>query len=199
MSAKKKNGGPKKRSQKPSRSLLQQGKDWFQDRHPIFRFLAGFVICMGVFYLFYNSSFYQNQLSGPLLNFQARLSNAFLHLLGHDTTVTGTTLASSEFSVNIKSGCDGLEATAILVSGILIFPVAMRLKVPGLLIGIAALFVLNLLRIAGLYLTGLYFSERVFQIMHIQGGFIIFTMISVLLWFIWMNWSTKKMQETAAS
>jgi exosortase/archaeosortase family protein len=33
----------------------------------------------------------------------------------------------------------------------------------------------NLLRIAGLYLAGLYFSDQVFEVLHIQGGFIFFT------------------------
>lgn len=174
------------------------GLPWIRDRHPIFRFLLGFIACMGLFYLFYYSSLYRQYLEGPFLNAQAQLSNGLLRAIGHDTLVNGTSIAGADFAVNIKSGCDGLEAMAILVSGIAIFPVAFRYKAPGMLWGVLLLFALNLLRIAGLYLAGLHFSEAVFEFLHIQGGFIVFTMISVLLWFIWMNWSTQKAQTAKA-
>lgn len=163
-----------------------------KDKHPIFKFLLGFIGCMAVFYLFYHSSFYKNILEEPFLNTQASLSNALLQLFGHETTASNATISSNQFSVNIKEGCDGLEAIAILVSGIMIFPAAWRLKLSGLFAGIFILLVLNILRIAGLYVIGLNFSEAVFEIFHVQGGFILFTMVSVLLWFIWMNWAVKK-------
>lgn len=168
-----------------------------KDKHPIFKFLLGFIGCMAVFYLFYNSSLYKNFLEEPFLHAQASISNGLLRLFGHDTTASGATIASSDFSVNIKEGCDGLEAIAILVSGIMIFPANWRLKLTGLGWGILTLLVLNIFRIAGLYIIGLNFSETVFEIFHVQGGFILFTMVSVVLWFIWMNWAVKKTHADA--
>lgn len=149
---------------------------------------------MALFYLFYYSSFYRNYLEGPFLNAQASISNLLLRLLGHDTAVYGASIASANFSVDIKNGCDGLEAIAILVSGILIFPVPFRLKLPGLGWGVLALLLLNILRIAGLYLVGIHLSASAFEVLHVQGGFVIFTMISVILWFVWMNWAIKDRQ-----
>ena len=178
---------------------LEAIKSWFKERHPIVSFLLAFIACMAVFYLFYYSSFYRNHLELPFLNFQANISSSILNLFGHNTNVNLTSLAGNEFSVNIKSGCDGLEAMAIFASAIIIFPAKSRLKIVGLLWGITILFILNLLRIAGLYLVGLNFSQTVFDIMHIQGGFILFTMISVLLWFIWMNWTVRKTQNLQQS
>lgn len=196
---KKNNKRNKKKGSTSGISWKDSIQNWFKDRNPVMKFLLGFVGCMVIFYLFYHSSLYKNHLEAPLLGFQANLSNVFLNLFGYETTVSDTTIAGEGFSVNIKSGCDGLEAMAILLSGILIFPTPFRLKLPGLLWGILTLFILNLLRIAGLYLTGLHFSQTVFDIFHIQGGFIIFTMISVLLWFIWMNWSFKRLQANPSS
>ena len=185
-----KKGNKKKTSFNPVKKVNR----FFKDRHPILKFMAGFIGCMVLFYLFYYSDFYKNILEGPFLNAQAKISNLFLLLLGHDTVVDNTIIASNEFAVDIKNGCDGLEAIAILVSGIAIFPAALNLKLRGILWGVVTLFILNLLRIAGLYLIGLNFSPTVFEIMHIQGGFILFTMISVVLLFIWINWATKKSQ-----
>lgn len=190
----------KKKSQKKgnqknsSLNLATAINQFFIDRHPILKFLLGFIGCMVLFYLFYYSAFYKNILEEPFLQAQAKISNLFLRLLGHDTVVDRAIISSNEFAVNIKNGCDGLEAIAILLSGILIFPASMRLKLQGMLWGVVTLFILNLLRIAGLYLIGLYFSPTVFEIMHVQGGFILFTMISVILLFIWINWAVKKSQ-----
>ena len=180
-------------------NILQEVRNWFTDRAPVVKFLLGFMVCLLLFYAFYYSSFYRNYLEVPFLNLQATISNLLLNALGYSTEVVETTILGGGFSVNIKGGCDGLEAMAILVSGILIFPISFRLKIPGLLVGVLLLLLLNLLRIAGLYMAGFHFSQAVFDILHIQGGFIIFTMISVLFWFIWMNWSLKQLQKTTAT
>ncbi len=182
---------PSKKKTVPKAAPFSLGRavnSMLKDRHPILKFLLGFIGCMALFYLIYFSSFYQNRLEMPMLYVQASVGNGLLHLLGHDTKVVGAAIASDNFSVDIKNGCDGLEAIAILVSGILIFPASGRQKARGLLWGVGTLMVLNLIRIAGLYLAGLYFSKMVFEVLHVQGGFIIFTMISVLLLFTWMNW-----------
>lgn len=167
---------------------------WLKDKHPVLKFLLGFTGCMAVFYIFYHSSLYRNFIEAPFLNILANISNGILQLLGHNTEVAGALIFSKSFSVDIRNGCDGLEAIAIFVSGILIFPVPFRRKVPGLAYGILTLMVLNLLRIAGLYLIGLNFSPTVFEVFHVQGGFIIFTMISVILLFAWMNWAMRQPQ-----
>jgi len=197
MSAKKKNKSKKKVPQQ--QGVSQRIQAWFQERNPILKFLLGFVACLGVFYLFYYSGLYRNYLEGPFLNAQANISNALLRLMGQKTAVVGSTISSDEFSVNVKNGCDGLEAIAIFVSGILIFPVAMRYKLKGLAWGIPLLLIANMLRIAGLYLSGRYFSREVFDILHIQGGFILFTLLSVICWFIWMNWATSKTKKSIAT
>lgn len=172
----------------PSWSLRQTVQSALKDKHPVLKFLLGFVGCMAIFYLMYFSSFYQNQLEYPITQAQAGLGNGLLHLLGYDTKAVGAAIGSNDFSIDIKNGCDGLEAIAILVSGILIFPATKRQKAKGLLWGIGTLLLLNIVRIAGLFVVGLNFSKQVFDIMHVQGGFIVFTLISVLILFTWMNW-----------
>lgn len=172
----------------PSWSLRQTVQSALKDKHPVLKFLLGFVGCMAIFYLMYFSSFYQNQLEYPITQAQAGLGNGLLHLMGYDTKAVGAAIGSNDFSIDIKNGCDGLEAIAILVSGILIFPATKRQKAKGLLWGIGTLLLLNIVRIAGLFVVGLNFSKQVFDIMHVQGGFIVFTLISVLILFTWMNW-----------
>lgn len=200
MSDKKRKQPPKKQEvpKAAAFSLTQSVRSAFKDKHPILQFLLGFVGCMALFYLIYFSSFYQNQIERPIVVAQANIANGLLHLFGYHTTVMGSAIGSDNFSVDIQNGCDGLEAIAILVSGILIFPASRRQKGKGLLWGVGILVILNLLRIAGLYLAGVYFSKMVFDLLHVQGGFIIFTLISVVILFTWMNWVMTKNTQPAA-
>ncbi|MBI1226578.1 MAG: hypothetical protein GC192_15200 [Bacteroidetes bacterium] len=191
----------KKKSKHPSKNIaanpIQVSPSSLKQKLSFLKFLAAFVISMGLFYFFYYSDFYTNTIEVSFMNAQASLGNFLLHLIRQDTVVNGYTISGNGFSIDIKKGCDGLEAMAILASGIIIFPTSVRLKVPGLVFGIIALFLLNLLRIAGLYMIGKNCSNDFFEIMHFQGGFIIFTAIGVLFLLSWMNWTTTKSLKAA--
>lgn len=158
----------------------------------LLKFFGFFALAMIVFYVIYYSSFYANHINGPLLNFQAKVSNVLLTVLGQGTSVDGDVIYSDDFRVSIKGGCDGVEATALYICAVLVFPlIAFRQKIPGLLWGVGILFVLNIFRIAGLYLSGRYWPEA-FDFLHLHGGVVIFTIISIALWMIWVNRVTRK-------
>ena len=120
-----------------------------------------------------------------------------LNLIGQDTQVSRDVIYSDEFRVSIKGGCDGVEATALYICAVLVFPlISMRKKVSGLLWGVAILFVLNIFRISGLYLSGKYWPEA-FDFLHLHGGVVIFTIISIVLWMVWVSRVTRKKQTDA--
>lgn len=169
--------------------------DKWNKQSPAIRFLILFVIVMVLFYFFYYSPLYENYLMNPLLNTQARISNVFLNILGQDTKVFGDIISSDDFSVSIKGGCDGVEATALFLVAILVFPLSFKLKWPGILLGLAVLSVLNIIRIAGLYLAGIYWPAA-FEFLHLHGGVVVFTLIAIMLWMIWINWALKQKIKT---
>ena len=161
-------------------------KIWWQAKSPISRFLIGFIGLMLAFYIFYYSPIYESYIMDPLLSVQAKFSNAILNAMGFDTDSSGDIIAGSDFRVSIKNGCDGIEAPALYICAILAFPfVAFRSKLKGLFYGILALSILNLFRIAGLYLAGVYWKSA-FEFLHLHGGVIVFTMFAILLWLIWV-------------
>ena len=168
---------------------------WY-DRSPVLRFLLAFVACVIVFYIVYYSDFYINHLSTPILAFQAKLSSGLLNLIGYGTSTAGETIRNDIFSVNIAKGCDGIEATALFIFAILVFPIAFKRKVPGLLAGIGVLFVVNIFRIAGLFLIGIHWNEA-FDFMHLHGGLVMFTIAAVFLWIVWADWALKKERQAA--
>ncbi len=168
-----------------------------REKAPVIQFLLGFALFMLLFYLFYYSFIYKDYLSGPIEGFQARISSGILNLFGFDTQVSGDSISGSGFSVNIAKGCDGLEPLAMFVGGIFVFPMAFKFKWPGLLAGAIILFILNLVRIVGLYLSGIYWPGA-FDFLHLHGGFIIFTIVAIFLWMSWANWAMRKQQEENA-
>lgn len=185
----------KTNEKKAPQSKLQQfiQKNW-TDRSPVLRFLLGFVACIIVFYTFYYSSFFSDHLSKPILSVQANLSSALLNLFGMDTTAASGAISDSNFSVNIAKGCDGIEATALFIFAILVFPIAFRRKIPGVLAGVSVLFVVNIFRIAGLFLIGLYWHDA-FDFMHLHGGLVLFTIAAIILWVIWADWALKQEKQ----
>ena len=161
---------------------------------PALRFVVMMIIGMVLFYAFYKSAFYQNYFNEPIVTAQANITSFFLNLFGADTVSNGTVISSAttDSSINIKGGCDGLEATALLLCAVSVFPIAFKYKVPGLLMGFLGLFALNIFRLVGLFYAKTYASQSTFDLLHEQGGFVIFTALSIVIWMIWANWAMKK-------
>ena len=174
---------------------------WWNSKSPVFRFLSLFGLLMLLFYLFYYSFLYEDYIMKPLLRGQANVANGLLNLLGFETYAVEDIIASADrrYSVSIKGGCDGVEATALFLCALLAFPLSFRWKWQGIVAGLIALFILNIIRIAGLYLAGVYWPAG-FEFLHLHGGVVIFTIIAVILWIIWINWAMRqkaKADETA--
>lgn len=197
MSAKKKNTQKSKEpkevsGKKAEGNAFQKLVSKIKGVGPVPLFLIGFAVSMIVFYLIYKSTFYENTLESLVVDTQAQLGSLILNLIGEGTNSAGSTISGTGFSVNVKGGCDGLEAMALLISAILVFPIGFKFKIPGLIFGGLALGVLNLVRIAGLYLAGNYTSMFWFDLLHEQGGFVLFTALSIVIWMIWAGWAMKK-------
>ena len=118
-----------------------------------------------------------------------------LSVLGHDITVTGTSISSPRFSVQIVRGCDAVEAIALYVCAVLAFPLPFLKKLPGLIIGALLLLVVNLVRIVSLFLIGVY-SPEIFTLTHLDVWQALFIFFAVLLWILWLIWATRSQVVT---
>ncbi len=167
-------------------------KAWYKT-HPIIFFVGLFALQIIVFYVFYFNSWFQTNVLSSVINVYASLSGKLLNLLGQQTSVSGDTISSSQFSVGIKQGCDAAEPMALFVAGILAFPSAVKKKVYGLFIGLAILFILNLIRIISLYYIGARYPE-LFDTMHLEVWQVIFIIIAMALWFFWLRSGQPKLR-----
>lgn len=186
--------GKKKQTKKNASSNLSR---WWREKSPILRYGLLFFFLLGLFYVFYFSSWYNEHLLPLVIGWQTQVSSFLLNLLGYKTQVSGiSTISGSGYSVNLKNGCDGLEAIALFCIALICIPLKWRYKWQGILAGVAILLVLNLIRIVVLFLTGIHWPAA-FDFLHLHGGFVIFTLVSLLLVMIWAGWAIQQQKKEA--
>ncbi|MBE0638415.1 MAG: archaeosortase/exosortase family protein [Bacteroidales bacterium] len=163
----------------------------FYRQYPVFSFVGLVALFIILFYFLYRQPLIENVIFTPLVNFYARLSGHFLSIIGFSNEVSADMISSSAFSVSVKKGCDAAEPMAIFIVGILAFPALIKQKLAGLGFGLTILFALNIIRIASLYLMGIYYPDY-FEAMHLAVWQVAFILIAVMLWFLWLSYVVNK-------
>jgi len=166
-------------------------KQYWKSKYSVFKFFSYFLVCIVLFYGIYYSIFFQDYLKDPILFAQTSISAALLSVLGFVVNVQGDSLSGMNILVKLSGGCDGLEATALLLAALSLFPIPFKYKWPGLLVGAITLSLLNIFRIVGLFLVALY-QPDFFEFMHIQGGLYLFSFVGILIVIIWSDWALKR-------
>ncbi len=88
------------------------------------------------------------------------------------------------FAVSIESGCNGIEAALVLIAAILAYPAPWKHKLIGLIAGLLAIQLLNLVRIISLFYLGQW-DQQVFEWAHLyvwQGLIMLDALIVFLIW-----------------
>lgn len=169
-------------------SILQK---WWKDKHPFLLYLMTCIGLLVVFYAFLYTSFYNQIIHPVIVIINAKFSAIILNIMGFSTSVKEASILSNEFAINIKKGCDAVEAIGLFSIAIIAFPTKINFKIRGLLIGIFLLFLLNLGRIVGLFLTGIYLPKW-FDFMHVEVGQFVFMLVAIALFAYWIKWINEK-------
>jgi len=175
---------PRKKSQHPP---AQRGDG---ERPPGRRreilFLVVFLVLLGVSFTLISLQPVNDRVIEPFTAGVARVSGAALNLLGQDITMRGTIIENGRFAVNIRNGCNGVETMLIFVSAVLAFPASWAARAAGLVLGVLAIQVVNLVRVVALFLTGAYFP-RLFDASHTVIWQTVVILFGVLLWIFWAS------------
>lgn len=163
----------------------------FYRKNPVPFFIGLVALQIILFYVLYRNPWVEQTIFTPLVNFYATVSGKFLALIGYPNEVFGDLISSSQFSVSIKKGCDAGEPMAIFIAGIVAFPALIRKKFIGLGIGLFILFLLNVIRIASLYIVGIHYPDF-FESMHLAIWQVAFIFVAILLWFLWLSFVVSK-------
>src|SRR5215210_1930463 len=149
-------------------------------------FLAVFLVLLGGSFTLISVQWVNDHAVEPFTAGIARVSGAVLDLLGQNVTMQGTIIRGSRFAVNIRNGCNGVEAMLIFLAAVLAFPAPWRARLLGLALGVVAIQAVNLVRVVALYLTGAYFPAM-FDASHTVVWQTIVILFSVLLWILWAH------------
>lgn len=117
-------------------------------------FLARFLVLLVAFYFAVAAKPVNDAVIVPFTAGVARASAAILNGIGEAVTVSGTEIRSAGFAVNIENGCNGVETALLFGSAVLAFPAPWRRRLAGLLLGFAALQLVNLVRVVSLFWIG---------------------------------------------
>ena len=149
------------------------------------RFGLVFLALIVVFALLTSNPFAERMLHEPLSRLIAAVSTAFLSLFG-TTLISGNSLSFNGFSASIEEACDGILPTYIYLSAVLAFPSRWRDKVWGILIGIPAILLINVIRVVTLMIFGAYWRES-FERVHIYVWQALVIALSLAIWVFWVE------------
>ncbi len=92
----------------------------------------------------------------PWTNHLATISAYLVKLFDPNVAAAGKVLRSTTngFAVSIEAGCNGVEATIVLLAAILSFPAPWKSKLIGLVAGTIAVQGLNVVRVISLFYLG---------------------------------------------
>jgi len=151
---------------------------------PEARFLITFLVVLAASFAFIAWKPINDRVIEPFTGQIAKASGVALNAIGQDVTRSGSMLRSPRFSVNIKNGCNGVEAMVILLAAIVAFPASWRARGIGLAVGALAIQVVNLVRVVALFLTGAYLP-RFFDTSHTVVWQSLVILSAVLIWILW--------------
>ena len=183
-------------SKKPSKKQRSKTKNKSSLKKTVKRkwgtisFLLLFGGIMMAFYLFWATDFFQNNLLKPLLNLNAKISGSILNLFGENVTVVDDRISSDSFQITIRKGCDGVEAIALYLTAVATYPIIWSKKALGLFAGALFLFLMNLIRIVSLFLSGVHVPS-IFEFMHVEVWQVLYIILAIGTWLFWIRWSNK--------
>ena len=169
-----------------SRSLLSSGEriTLFIKRNKIVLRSCGiFLACLGLAVFAY-SKFIESESFDTFLGFTARATGFIINLFGSNVQVNGTLVSSSDFSMRIVTLCTGIVPITIFLSAVLAYPCKIKGKAIGMVIGILALYSLNLVRL----ITTFYIGTFLPGFFDIARGLIwqsIMILVAIVLWLLW--------------
>ena len=114
----------------------------------------------------------------------ALISSVILNLFGQHTVVIGTTVQSSVFGISVVTACTGIFITGLFLTAVVALPARWTAKLIGAGIGIAGIFLVNIVRLVSLYFIGVNwpgFLDQAHQLIW-QSLLIV---IAVALWLFW--------------
>ena len=157
---------------------------WRRAWWPVVRTLAVFVLIAGIWFWSIPQPFMRANVWDPFTQLVTGTVGLVFRIFGSDVAASGTSLTVNGTTLQIEFGCNGLEAHGLFIAAILAVPMPWLRKSRALLLGSFGIFVLNLIRVCGLFIVAR-LDRQMFEFSHMVVGqtLVIVATMAMLLWF----------------
>jgi exosortase H (IPTLxxWG-CTERM-specific) len=164
----------------------QKGKDGIS----VWRFAVTYLALMGLFYLLIGLKQVENviNLNGLYTKGVVILTSKILEVLSIPSTYQGSVIKLPSTALDVRFGCNGLEAVMIYSVAVIAFPASWKDKLMGILGGFLVIQVINILRISSLAYSAIHFKD-LFEYIHIYIAQGMMIAVSLGVFFIYLNYA----------
>jgi exosortase H (IPTLxxWG-CTERM-specific) len=152
------------------------------------RFFLGFLALQALLFGFELTPWAQRWFVVPWTDTLATISADLVKVFDPGVIADGNVLQSAHngFAVAIEAGCNGVEASIVLVAAILAFPAPWKRKLLGLAVGVVAVQGLNIVRVISLFYLGQWRLD-VFEFAHLYVWQALIMLDVLIVWLLWVR------------
>ncbi len=150
-------------------------------------FVAKFVVAIVIVIALMSLAFVDEHVVRPFSVVQTKAAGAVLRVARQNVQSVGTMLTQKSYAVDVKNGCNGMEAIALLISALAAFPAPWRARLLAIISGALLVIAVNIIRIASLFVI-LRDYPQAFEFMHV-----VFWQVALFLLVIgfFVKWSSR--------
>lgn len=155
---------------------------WFA----FFKAFLIFFIVLGFFFWVLNNDWAFGHIIAPYTGWVAFAAITLFGLFGQSVSQTGPVVTVGGTSLSIATGCNGMEALALYFSAVLAFPAGWKQKALGILFGFVGIFIINQIRVIGLFLVAMVKPE-ILPEAHNYAGQTFVIVMGMACWWYWAD------------
>jgi exosortase H (IPTLxxWG-CTERM-specific) len=154
----------------------------------VLRFFVTFLLLQAALFGLELTPWAQEHFVVPWTNTLARISTWLVTVFDPNVMAVGKIMRSTTngFAVSIEAGCNGVEATIVLLAAILAFPAPWKHKLVGLVIGVVAVQGLNVVRVISLFYLGQW-DRQWFEWAHLYVWQALIMLDVLIVWLVWVR------------
>lgn len=158
----------------------------------MFKFLLIFVTCLMVLFTVELLNPVQAAVIQPFTAVLAWVSASIILPLDDTVISSGRVLrdSASGFAVSIEAGCNGVEASIVLIAGVLAFPATWLQRATAIILGFVAIQLLNILRIISLFYLGQW-NYEIFEWTHLYLWPVLIMLDVLLVFALYLRWLSQ--------
>jgi len=108
----------------------------------------------------------------------------FLSIFESGVAAEGTVMRASRFALDVRNGCNGVEAVILLAAAIFAFPATLRSRLIGVFGASIAIELLNLVRLSSLFWLGEHY-RHVFDFVHVAVWQTLIILAAISIFILW--------------